>query len=110
MNNNENKKITFDTMGYGEKKCLLAMYSVAKDYLDNIYFVKENELWKAYYVDDNTKTLICSSVLVFDVCSSILRRLEDEDLYNRFINNLRSFVPTSKTDEFIEKESTIKLH
>jgi hypothetical protein len=110
MNNNENKKIIFDTIGYGEKKCLMALYSVAEDYLDNIYFVKQNDLWQAYYVDGETKTLICSSVLIFEVCSTILRKLNDENLSYRFINRLRTNTPPNETDEFINDNSTIKIH
>ena len=103
-------KIIFDTIGYGEKKCLMALYSVANGYLDNIFFIKQNDSWQVYYQDEETKKLICNSPLIFDACYSILKIIGNEDLTTRYINTLRTYVTSEKTDEFINEinEDSIK--
>ena len=106
-------RIIFDTIGYGEKKCLMALYSVANGYLDNIYFIKQNDSWQVYYQDEETKTLVCNSPLIFDACSSVLKLIDSEDLTTRYINTLRTYVTADETDEFINginEDSIKKLH
>ena len=97
-------------MGYGEKKCLMALYTVANYYKDTFTIFKENDTWKAY-LTLNDSTYVFSSPLIFDVCSNILKTLNINELTERFINTLRSYISEEETNEFIEQnEPIIKRH
>ena len=95
-------------MGFGEKKCIMALYTVANYYLDNFTIFKENDTWKAY-LTLNDNTYVFSSPLIFDVCSNIIKTFNNDELTARFINILKCNISEEEINDFIEQLNEPKL-
>ena len=98
----ENESPTLDGLTYGEKKTLIAFYSLGNEKLDGFSLYKIEDVWQAYFYWNGKRELACIGHSLFELCSQLVLNLGNEDLSNRFILGMRQYVTEEEADSFIE--------
>ena len=99
----DDEEPTLDGLGYGEKKALMAFYSLDNEKLNSFTFYKIDDLWQAYFPLGNQKELYNVSNNLYYLCSEILFALDNDELTVRFINHMKSCIDLDKVDAFIDE-------
>ena len=98
----ENESPTLDGLTYGEKKTLIAFYSLGNEKLDGFSLYKIEDVWQAYFYWNGKRELACIAHTLFELCSQLVLSLGNEDISNRFILGMRQYVTEEEADSFIE--------
>ena len=99
----DDEEPTLDGLGYGEKRTLMAFYSLNNEKLNSLTFYKINDLWQSYYPSNGKRELGSVSTSLYELCSDFVLVLDDDELTVRFVNHMKSYINEEEVDAFIDE-------